>query len=136
MKTLRFEWERFLKWGQFIRLGDVSPETISKYKTYLLGQGYEKSTARSSLLCIPAAFRVAIKELHCMQGPNPVKFLDLEEIDRLLLEAEKHGLDMHKLVALGIYTGMRKNELINARWEWSDWNNDGIVLARIKKAGV
>lgn len=35
---------------------------------------------------------------------------------------------MHLLCALGVYTGMRKNELANARWSWIDFKGRGRIL--------
>jgi len=129
-KTLLHEWKHFCAWAKPIRLGDVTTETMARYKSHLL-ETKEKSTVRSSLLALSSIFAAAIKDMHVLEGVNPVKdvglpkpdtrfprYLEQSEIDKLLEAAKAHSRDLYMLVALGIFTGMRKNELINARWGW------------------
>jgi integrase len=143
-KTLLHEWKHFTAWAKPLRLSDVTTETIARYKAHLLEvKGFEKSTVRSSLLALSSIFAAAIKDMHVLEGVNPVKdvglpkpdtrfprYLEQAEIDRLLAAAKEHSRDMYMLVALGIFTGMRKNELINARWGWIDFKGGGRVLVQ------
>lgn len=143
VKTLAHEWRRFVEWARPIRLGDIDSERIQAYKEHLLDKDKAKSTVCSRLLRLSSIFQTAIKDMHCLQGQNPVKgvklpkadegfphYLELEEIDRLLECAKRHGRDMHLLVALGVYAGLRKNELINARWEWIDLKGNGRIFVQ------
>ncbi len=151
-KTLCHSWKQFTGWAKPLRLSDVTQETIRNYKEYLLAEEYKKSTVRSSLTALSSVFSKAIKDMGVFAGPNPVRgvglpkppkrvistgegdgprFLSKDEISRLLVAAEDHGRDMYMLVALGIFAGLRKNELINARWNWIDFEN-GLLLVRNK----
>lgn len=141
-KTLLHEWKHFCAWAKPVRLGDVTTETMARYKSHLL-ETKEKSTVRSSLLALSSIFAAAIKDLHVLEGGNPVKdvglpkpdtrfprYLEQSEIDKLLAAAKAHSRDLYMLVALGIFTGMRKNELINARWGWIDFKGGGRILVQ------
>lgn len=143
-KTLLHEWKHFTAWAKPLRLSDVTTETIARYKAHLLEvKGFEKSTVRSSLLALSSIFAAAIKDMHVLEGINPVKdvglpkpdtrfprYLEQTEIDTLLAGAKEHSRDMYLLTALGIFTGMRKNELINARWGWIDFKGGGRILVQ------
>lgn len=141
VKSVLFEWQRFIDWAKPIRLGDVTPETIHKYKLYLLGKGYEKSTVRSNLLSLSGAFSVFIKELRILTGTNPCKgielpeadkrlprYLTLEQVNTALAAAEAHSRDQHIVFALGILAGLRKGEIVSARWEWYDPHNGLLIV--------
>lgn len=147
-KTLAHEWKHFTKWCKATKLSHITNHHITRYKNHMLKQNYAKSTVRSSLLCISGAFKVAINELHVLTGENPVKgvdlpvaddravrFLDLDQIKKLLHQAKLHSRDMHLLIALGIFTGMRKAELLACRWHWFDFdakNEDGKRVGRVE----
>ncbi len=133
VKSVIFEWKRFMDWAKPVQLGDVTPETVHRYKLYLLGKGYEKSTVRSSLCALSGAFSVCIKELRILKGENPCKgielpeaekrlpvYLSIEQINAALTAAEAHSADQHMVFALGILAGLRKGEIVAARWEWAD----------------
>ena len=60
---------------------------------------------------------------------NPPKYLTREELGRVLSIAERHGRDIHWVYALGIYAGLRRNEIVNARWEWFDFKHKLITLS-------
>jgi len=46
-----------------------------------------------------------------------------------VLEAgEKHGDNILLVFALGIYAGLRKNEIVNARWGWFEFDQNTITL--------
>lgn len=47
---------------------------------------------------------------------DPV-FLEIDEVETVLRVAEVHSEDMRLVYALGIYAGLRKNEIMHARWE-------------------
>ena len=57
-------------------------------------------------------------------------FLTTSEIQRLLEAAEAHSREMHWIMLLGMYCGLRKNEIFNARWEWFDFEEK---LVRMKR---
>lgn len=139
-KTLLHEWGRFAKWTDAVMLADVRQEDVTQYREYLLAEGYAKSTVRSALLCLSSVFRAAINDLHVLRGVNPCKGVELPKADKrkpeylndkqiakVLRVAEKHSDDMHLIYALGIFAGLRKNEIVNARWEWIGWRGQGQI---------
>jgi len=143
IKTLRHEWKTFTKWAQPIRLSDVNQDTIRAYLRHMEKEEYAKSTMRSSLLALSSIFRTAIQDMHVLEGVNPCKgiplpeaeeaiprFLDQAEIAAILEAATAHSTDMLLLMAMGIYTGMRKGELLAARWSWVDLEGQGSVLVQ------
>lgn len=48
----------------------------------------------------------------------------------MLETAEAHSRNMHLLFAIGLFCGLRKNELINAKWNWIDFKGAGRVLVK------
>jgi integrase len=143
VKSLTHRWKQFVAWAKPVKLGDVTSEHVRAYRDHLLNTGKAKSTVRSILLCLSSIFRTAIKDMHCLEGENPVKgvglpkadegfprYLELDEIDRLLECAKRHSADMHLLIALGVYAGLRKNELINALWTWTDFTGSGRIFVQ------
>lgn len=55
--------------------------------------------------------------------------LTRDEAERLIRVAKEAGQDLHFFVALGLHAGLRKAEIIAARWEWIDWGNRNINIA-------
>ena len=141
VKTITHEWKHYRLWAKPARLSEITPEKVAQYKRHLLEQGKANSTVRSSLLCLSSVFKTAIKEMHVFEGDNPVKgvglptpdeafprYMELNEIDGLINCAIDHSRDMHLLVALGVYAGLRKNELVNTLWSWMDFKGRGRIL--------
>lgn len=56
------------------------------------------------------------KSLHLKENNKRTRFLNEEEIERLLAEC-KHAPHLHRLVEAAINTGMRKEELLSLKWE-------------------
>jgi len=143
VKTIEHEWRHFVEWAKPFRLGDVTPDAVERYKTALLAEGYAKSTVRSTLLCLSSVFKTAIDRMHVLEGVNPCKgielpkpdeqiprYLELDEIDRLLVAAENHSVDMLLVMALGVFAGLRKNEIVHCRGTWIDYKGRGRVLVQ------
>jgi integrase/recombinase XerC len=144
VKTLAHEWEHFEAWAKakhVHRLGHVTPRHIADYKRELMTEGYADSSVRSTLTALSSVFRTAIVEMHVLESDNPVKgvglprvrrgraprYLEQDEIERLLAAAKAHSVDLYLFAALGVYSGLRKNELINATWGWINFNGRGLV---------
>ena len=49
-------------------------------------------------------------------------FLTQEETKALLDVAKAHSANLYHVFLLGIYAGLRKNEIGNTRWEWLDFD--------------
>jgi integrase len=48
-------------------------------------------------------------------------WLTKDQIETVIEKAELHGPNAHLFFAQCLYAGMRKDEAINARWEWYDF---------------
>ena len=59
---------------------------------------------------------------------KPPKFLTQKQVDLLLTAAMNLHDKIYIAIALGIYAGMRKSEIANARWEWFDFEHSIITL--------
>ncbi|HOF40643.1 MAG TPA: site-specific integrase [Candidatus Hydrogenedentes bacterium] len=75
-------------------------------------------------------------------GPNPFAQVEMlpepkrrpawlakEQIESVLEAAELHGRNAHLFFAQCLYAGMRKDEALNARWEWYDLGKGLIHIA-------
>jgi integrase len=84
--------------------------------------------------------------LGLFNGDNPVKgvkrykitktmpeFLEESDVQALLEAAEAHSSELHWVFLLGLHAGLRKGEIVNARWEWFDFNKHGGPVIRIQR---
>ena len=123
-------WKQLLESTKAKRLGDITKDDIERFKIWRTQLGNSYSTVNNALREIKALFNHATK-LGAYSGRNPVDGVDfyplpktrplfhtLEELEKLLAEAEKHSVTMKRVVLLCGWAGLRKNELANCRWEW------------------
>lgn len=55
--------------------------------------------------------------------------MDEEQIQNVLRIAQNRGQDIFMVFGLGIYAGLRKNEMVNSRWEWIDRKRKTITVS-------
>jgi len=143
-KTVRLDsmfWRQLIAFCHPKKLGDVTSRDIERFKARRVRDGLKPRSINGALRHLQAIYNHAAK-LGYYNGPNPVrgvskfkveknppKYLEKDEIDRLLEAAATHGRDIHAVFALGTYAGMRKNEIVNTRWEWFDFDRKLITLA-------
>lgn len=114
--------------------GRVRHEHIELYRKKYLETGVTKRTVNESVTALSGVWSVAIK--HGMLAENPLrkvepfreskrhpKWLNASQIEAVLTVAAADGRNAHLFFALGIYAGLRKNEAINARWEWLNFEH-------------
>jgi integrase len=120
-------------------VGDIKSSHVEKFKAKLKrcgksGRPLTKGTINHFLRHLKAIFNQGIT-LGYFTGLNPVvgvalyriprtkpDFLTQDEIKALLDASEVHSENLHRVFILGIYSGMRKNEIVNARWEWFNFD--------------
>ncbi len=133
-------WRQLLEFTGAKRLGDVRPRDIERFKSILKRKGMRgrplaDESINDALRHLQAIYNHALK-LGLFNGTNPVlnvarfkipkstpDFLSQDEIGKLLLAAEEHSRQLHWVCLLGIYCGLRKKEIVCARWEWFDFEN-------------
>lgn len=121
-------------------LSGVSPADIEAFKKRQLGT-CEARTVNYRVKLLRICFNVAIRQ-HWFSPPNPFAHVPLipeelkapfwlhkrEEIDRLMAAARAHSTRMEVYVGLCVFAGMRPIEIVNARWEWFDFEARCIVI--------
>ena len=124
------------------RIAEVTPRHIAAFKSARLKEvrlvGSEEKalsprTVNETIEALRAVTEIAIREGWYVGGnpfrgfralplnEEPTRWLSSEEIPAVLEIARARGRDALLLFALGIYAGLRKNEIVNARWEWFDF---------------
>ncbi len=116
------------------RLGDVRRSDIERLKTHLLDIPLKHESINGYLRDLQAIFNRAINE-RWYTGVNPVQGVERFKISRtmpkyhneaereaLLTAARKQGQYIEWIVLLGAYAGLRKAEIVNARWEWFNFD--------------
>jgi integrase len=122
-----------------VDLGDVTTEGIEALKRRCLKRGHSSTTINMMLRHLSAAFGHAVKQGHLAENPvkkvsrvrvesKPPRFLTQEQVRKVLEVAEQHGRDIQLVFALGIYAGLRRLEIVNARWEWFDFDRGVITV--------
>ena len=133
-------WNQMKDFAKPVNLGDVTPQDIEAFKAKRRQDGLKPQSINDALRHLQAIFNYSAK-LGFFSGPNPVKgvqrykleknppkYLTQKEIERVLKATQIHGRDIHLVFALGIYAGLRKSEIVNARWEWFDFDRKLITL--------
>ena len=123
-------------------LRQITPVSIEKYKESRL-EKVKGPTVNRELAALKNMFTVASK-LGKYRGQNPVKgveffkenrrdahILSHEEIEKLKAASPEY---LRPVIMVALNTGMRKNELLNLRWENVDFDNDLICLPQTKSA--
>jgi len=107
------------------------PHPTKKDKTI---PGASPRTINATIIALKAVMNHAI-EMQWYTGANPfdkvkrlkqpkrhVKWLNKDQIEAVLLNAWEFDQNAILIFALGIYAGLRKGEIVEARWEWFDWD--------------
>ena len=118
----------------------VTLQDVEAFKTAMLEAGRTPNTVNCALRGMQA-FLSRCQKQGWYDGPNPWAqteqvrvtrrlpvWLDGDDMGRVLTVAEEHGREAHLLFALGIFAGMRKQEITDARWDWIDWARSTIAI--------
>ncbi len=139
--TKKYFWDLLVAYTGAKRLGEITQREIEGFKKHLTKDAKDeealrrrKQTANNALKDISALYTFAISKGH-FTGINPVvgvpryrllrkmpEFHTEEERDRLIEEAAKIGRPIEWVVLLGCHAGLRKCEILAARWEWLDFD--------------
>ena len=143
----RLFWGKLMRFTGAKRVGDIRPRDIERLKMWLKrggtsGRPLSDVSINNALRHLQAIFNHGIK-LGLLTGKNPVQgiarykvpktkpdFLSKDEIARLLEASSAYNRQIHWVFLLGIYLGLRKNEIANARWEWFDFDEKLVSVKR------
>lgn len=119
-------------------LAAITRERLQAVVSRLMADQYAATTIRNLIATLHRTLARAVQDEVLTRNPlDQVKrprvvvtgraFVEQERWDALLTVAEQHSRDAHLLVALGLFAGLRKAELLALRW--SDLDLDRRVLA-------
>jgi len=124
-------------------LADVGIAHLDVVKARFKSAGRAAKTTNVCIKSLKALFGIAVEQ-HWIPGPNAfsgarlieeparhVKWLDKAQVAAVLDAAKAHSQDMLLYFALGIHAGLRKAEIVQARWEWFDWEQKLIHMVGI-----
>jgi len=126
-------------WGDRL-LTSISRADVDEYRVRRMG-GVSKSTINREVACLKIMFNLAIEWGNATYNPcigvkmyqeNPeTRWLTKSEIGSLLSQCP---FKLRQMIVVYLYTGMRRQELINLRWNDLDFDN-GLILIRRTKSG-
>lgn len=136
----RLFFNQFVEFTDIRYLGEATTNDVEAFKVSRKKAGVKARSVNDALAHLQAMYNYAIKWGLTRDNPfkglkrfkveqNPPRYLSRKEIGKVLRIAEGHGRDIHWVFALGIYAGLRRNEIVNARWEWFDFERKLITLA-------
>ena len=126
-------WCQFWKWSGLSTMKSVTVGDVARWQRSLLDGGNKPVSVNDKVRQIATVFNTLIR-LQEYDGENPFakvkripqpksapKFLPWEDILSLLEHARGVGRDIHLVFILGALAGLRKDEILRARWEHVDW---------------
>lgn len=145
VKSYKRSWgtdECMLRVNIIPRLGDhemtsIKPPVVAQFVLDMREQGLAPGTCNRALVLLRYGFALAIRWGLYGRSVNPMqevrnlrddnkreRFLTDSELQRLLTSvSESDNKSLMSIVLFLIYTGARKREVLNARWEDVDWGN-------------
>ena len=148
IRTEQAAWEKFSTWCenrgittiQSIKVGDVAI-----WQSALLADGKAAAGVNNRLRMCKCVLNHLIR-LEVFAGPNPftkvkvlkennkVKFLPWEKIQEFVELSKGVGRDIHLVFVLGAYAGLRKDEILRARWEHVEWDQNRMWIDGTKSS--
>ena len=134
-------WEKFL--GADIRISKITSRQVLSYRGQLLQRGLSPSTANHHVKALRAVLKLAKTEKFIsklpMEGIPPLKVKSVErklfstdDILKIGTEALRNhpitGEQFADFILLSMFTGGRKSEVANLKWENVDWQNQQLVF--------
>ncbi|HOC54474.1 MAG TPA: tyrosine-type recombinase/integrase [Verrucomicrobiota bacterium] len=134
-------WEKFL--GANMRISKINPRQILAYRGQMLARGLSASTANHHVKALRAVLKLARTEKYIQKLPfDGITPLKVKSVERKLFCTEdllKIGTDALRnhpitgeqfadFLLLCMYSGGRKSEVANLKWENVDWQNRQLVF--------
>ncbi|MFC2170269.1 tyrosine-type recombinase/integrase [Acidobacteriota bacterium] len=124
-----------------MKLNEISPFHIEKYRAERLGKGVSKSTINRELALMKKMYNLAIDWKFLTENPvNRIKFFSEKEnfIERILTKEEEDRLlgvtsdHLKPILIVALNTGMRKGEILNLKWRQIDLSKKFIKVEKTK----
>ncbi len=131
-------------------MGSISPPDIAVFLETMRSQDYAPGTCNRALVLLRFGFELAIRWKTPGVEANPVKeiknlrddkrierFLSNEQTIQLLTAVKQSESEMLPYIVLFlIYTGARKREALDAKWQDIDWNMKSWCIPKTKSGKV
>ncbi|HIJ74115.1 MAG TPA: site-specific integrase [Candidatus Hydrogenedentes bacterium] len=140
IETERLHWGHLREFCKRKSLKQYERRDFEEFKLHRRQLGNGPVAVNNALKHLQAIFNHAIK-LGYFSGPNPVqgverfkvekrppRFLNQEQIEKLLAAAEEYNENVFLGIALGVYAGMRRREISFATWEWINFDRKLISI--------
>jgi site-specific recombinase XerD len=121
--------DHLIKYFGSMKLAEITPSSISAYKTNRRAEGVAPKTINNELILMGHAFSLAIKEWEWVRE-NPVRRVSKEKVDnqveRWLTKREEQALLfsspkwLRQIIVFAIYTGLRQAEILDLEWSQVD----------------
>ncbi len=142
IRTDQYAWKRFSTWFVQIQrkyVDQITGSLFEDFRIYLLNKGLQKTLINITHRHLSSMFSFAVNEGYMDLNPlkkirlykikqTIPKFLSKIQIELIIQQANEHSTQASLVFGLGIFAGLRKNEIANARWEWFDLTNNVITI--------
>ena len=133
-----------------LHMGSMSPPDVASFVELMKSQGYALGTCNRALVLLRYGFELALRWKVAGVDSNPVKeiknlkndnrierFLSNEQAARLLTAVKQSESNMLQYIVLFlIYTGARKREVLDAKWQDIDWEKKSWRIPKTKSGKV
>ncbi|MFI1799369.1 tyrosine-type recombinase/integrase [Streptomyces sp. NPDC020379] len=121
------------------RLTKLEPEHLERFYKKMQDNGSSSGTAHQAHRTVRAALNEAVRRRHITVNPatvakaprleeEEVEPYSVEEVQRILLEAERHRNTARWVIALAL--GLRQGEVLGLQWTDVDWEAGVIRVSR------
>lgn len=131
---------QFQDYSEIHYLNQIRPHTIEKYLATRKSQGLKPSTIKHDLVALKSFLTWAVYNGYLAASPaarikaprldkKPPLFLSQAEARRLLEVAKG---DLKAMIAISLYTGIRRGELLRLKWEDFDFKSGKLLITQTK----
>lgn len=131
-------------------MGSLSPPDVAVFLELMRSQGYAPGTCNRALVLLRYGFELAarwkilgveanpLKDIKNLRDDNKIeRFLSDEQAKKLLTAVRQSESPMLEYIVLFlIYTGARKQEVLDAKWKDIDWDTKSWRLPKTKSGKV
>lgn len=131
-------------------MGSMSPPDVAVFVELMKSQNYALGTCNRALVLLRYGFELALRWKVAGLQSNPVKevknlkndnrierFLSNDQAAKLLIAVKQSESNMLQYIVLFlIYTGARKREVLDAKWQDFDWDQKSWRIPKTKSGKV
>jgi site-specific recombinase XerD len=132
------------------RMSAISPPDVAVFVEAMKSANYAPGTCNRALVCLRYGFELAVrwkvpgiesnpvKEIKNLKDDNKIeRFLTQDQTVRLLAAVRQSESEMlQHIVLFLIYTGARKREVLDAKWQDIDWTQKSWRIPKTKSGKI